>query len=291
MTDLTQHTIAPDHAARATGRWSVAHLVLGLACLWLAGLAVLALTADLLPFHDPLRQDYDSLNASPSLLYPIGTDSLGRDILSRIVHGARISLTIALAAPTLGLLLGVVIGMTAGYFGGRLDATVGILIDAVMAFPNIIFATVVVTFAGASLPVMIAVIAFYTVPRYVRVARATTLAFAGREFVFAAKALGAGELRILVREILPNVLAPIGTITLTLMSFAVIIEGGLSFLGIGIPAPTATWGGMIAEGIPFLSTDPKISLVPAATIFLTVLSLNLIGEHLRSAAEVKAGNI
>ena len=297
MTDLIQSGDAADKRrsrgflALAVRPRSASHAALALACLWLGALSILSVAADLLPFHDPLRQDYDNLNAAPSLTYLLGTDGLGRDILSRIVHGARISLTIALAAPFCGMAFGLLIGMMAGYFGGRVDAVIGILTDTLMAFPNIIFATVVVTFAGATLPVMIVVIAFYTIPRYVRVSRATTMMFARREFVTAAQALGASEWQILLREILPNVLAPVATITLTLMSFAVIIEGGLSFLGIGIPAPAPTWGGMIAEGIPFLSMDPKISLTPAVTIFLTVTSFNLLGDYFRRATDVKASNI
>lgn len=253
-----------------------------LAVIWLLLVVFLACFADVLPIPDPMKQDYSALNAPISLQHFFGTDSLGRDIFSRAIHGARISLVVAIASPLLGLVVGLVLGILGGYFRGWLDMGLGIITDTMIAFPNIVLATVIVAFAGGSLPVMVGVIAVYTVPRYIRVSRANAMLYRNREFVVAARAQGATDLRILVKEILPNLVAPLITLTLTLMSFAILIEGGLSFLGIGIPAPTPTWGRMIADGINDLPVDPKISLIPAAVICITILSLNLIGERLRS---------
>lgn len=266
-------------------------LLFWMACIWLMALTLAALFADVLPLHDPLRQNYTALNASPSARFWLGTDTFGRDIFARAIFGARISLLIALIAPLIGLSVGLIVGMLAGYFGRWVDSVLGLFTDVLMAFPNIVLATVIITFAGGSLPVMVFVIAFYTLPRFIRVARATTILYANREFVTAAQALGASDMRILVREILPNVIIPLATLTLTLMSFAILIEGGLSFLGIGIPPPTPTWGRMIAEGVRDLPVDPKISLIPAAFVFATILSFNVIGDRLRVASEVKASNL
>jgi peptide/nickel transport system permease protein len=292
-------TAPPRGDQRGAARWSSpsllpirgAPLLLWFACIWLGALALLALFATMLPLHDPLRQHYGALNAAPSFTYWLGTDTFGRDIFARAIFGARISMVIALIAPLLGLAVGLAIGMLGGYFGRWIDAVVGLFTDVLMAFPNIVLATVIITFAGGSLPVMICVIAFYTLPRFIRVSRATTIVFAHREFVTAARAQGASDLRILIREILPNVVVPLATLTLTLMSFAILIEGGLSFLGLGIPPPTPTWGQMIAEGVRDLPIDPKISLIPAAFVFLTILSFNIIGERLRGASDVKASNL
>jgi peptide/nickel transport system permease protein len=277
--------------ARALSRIAAVPVLLWFACLWLAMLTFTAMFADLLPLQDPLRQNYTALNATPSLKFWLGTDTFGRDIFARAIFGARISLLIALIAPLLGLAVGLTVGMVGGYFGRWVDAAIGLFTDVLMAFPNIVLAMVIITFAGGSLPVMICVIAFYTLPRFIRVSRATTIMYANREFVTAARALGASDFRILLREVLPNVVVPLATLTLTLMSFAILIEGGLSFLGLGIPPPTPTWGRMIAEGVRDLPVDPKISLIPAGFVFLTILSFNVIGDRLRAASDVKASNL
>lgn len=262
-----------------------------LALAWMVGLGLAALAADILPLQDPLRQNYDALNAGPSWQFLFGTDTFGRDLLARALHGARISLVVALAAPSVGLLIGLTVGMTGGYFGGWVDFAVGIVTDTILAFPNIVLAIAVLFYAGASLPVLVLVIAFYTIPRFVRVARGNTILFAKREFVLAAHAQGASHARILLRELLPNVLVPVLTYTLTVMSFAVILEGSLSFLGLGIPPPTPTWGRMVAEGIQDLSVDPKCSLIPSGFIFLTIFALNLMADRLRALSDVKASNL
>ena len=266
-------------------------LAFWLALAWIVGLSLAAVLLDVLPLHDPLKQNYDALNADPSWRFWLGTDTFGRDLVSRALYGARVSLIVAIAAPSIGLVIGLVVGMSGGYFGGWVDFAVGIVTDTILAFPNIVLAIAVLFYAGASLPVLILVIAFYTIPRFVRVARGNTILFAKREFVLAAHAQGASHARILLRELLPNVLIPVLTYTLTVMSFAVILEGSLSFLGLGIPPPTPTWGRMVAEGIQDLSVDPKCSLVPSAFIFLTIFSLNLMADRLRARTEVKASNL
>lgn len=290
-TDLDEPHLPLHHQLAQCWRTWLSGPLIAVAIGWLVILALLAIFADVLPIHDPLKQNYTALNGDPSFKHPFGNDSLGRDIFARVIHGARVSMVVAVASPLLGLCFGLVLGMLAGYFQGRIDTMLGVFTDTMIAFPNLVLATVVVAFAGGTLPVMVAVIAFYTLPRYIRVARANTLLFRNREFVMAARAQGASDLRILVKEILPNLVAPMATLTLTLMSFAILIEGGLSFLGIGIPGPRPTWGRMISEGINDLPIDPKISLIPAAVICLTILALNLIGDRIQSKTGSKAASI
>jgi len=262
-----------------------------LAGTWFALIVLLALAAPYLPLHDPLKQNYSSLNAGFSKLYWFGTDSYGRDLLSRILSGARVSLSIALTSPFIGLAIGLLLGMTAGFFRGWWDSLVGILVDSILAFPNIVLAMVVMFIAGAKLWVLILVLAFYSIPQFTRIARANTIRFAQQEFVTAARAQGASNLRILIRELLPNVIVPVAAYSLIVMSFTIILEGSLSFLGFGLPPPTPSWGNIIAQGVLELSTDPKIALLPSAFMFLTILSLNLMGDRLRSLSEVRSSAI
>ena len=187
--------------------------------------------------------------------------------------------------------IGLTLGMCAGYFRGKVDSGVSILIDSILAFPNIVLAIAVLFFAGPTIINLVLVIAFYTIPQFTRVARANTLLYAQREFVVAARAQGASHLRILLRELLPNVMVPVAAYSLLVMSFTIVLEGTLSFLGVGIPPPTPTWGRMISEGLDELSENPFISMYPSLFMFLTILSLNLMGDRLRTMTDVKASSL
>lgn len=265
-------------------------VVFWIAFAWIVLLTVGATVVDLLPIKAPNVSDYDAQYGGITANYWLGNDMLGRDIFSRIMHGAVISLQIAFTAPFVGLIIGLSLGMCAGYFRGNVDRIVSIIIDSILAFPNIVAAMTVLFFAGASLPNLIGVIAFYTIPQFTRIARANTLAYAEREFVLAARAQGASHMRIITRELMPNVLIPVAAFSLLVMSFTIVLEGGLSFLGVGLPPPTATWGSMIAEGVEEFLEDPKITFLPAGFMFLTILALNLMGDRLRSLTDVKSGN-
>lgn len=292
-------TINPDHGATMPNarklRWlSKDFLIFGLgfwlAFFWVVAILVLALSTFVFEWPSPLKQNYSAITAGPSGDYLLGTDHLGRDLLSRIIHGARVSFSVAFSSPLIGMTIGLVLGMCAAYFGKWVDTAVGVLIDSILAFPNIVLAIAVLFFAGANLPNMIAVIAFYTIPQFTRIARANTLLYVNREFVTAARALGAGHLRILLRELLPNVLIPVAAYSLLIMSYTIVLEGTLSFLGAGLPPPTPTWGRMIAEGIDELADHPQIAFLPSAFMFLTILSLNMMGDRLRKLTDIKSGN-
>ena len=272
--------------------WARVGLVFWLALGWLVLICLSAVFADVLPIEDPLSVNLDRQFAPLfSEGYILGTDAVGRDMLSRVIYGARISLQLAFTAPFLSLLAGLVLGLSAGYFRGRVDSAVSIFTDSILAFPNIVGVMVVLFFFGATLPVMILALAFFGIPAETRVARANTILFAEREFVLAAQAQGASNLRIMVRELLPNVIVPMLSLVLFGMSIVIIIEGSLAFLGVGFPPPTPSWGKMIADGFEDIGRAPQVTLVPAAVMFLTILSLNMIGDSLRALSDVKASSV
>lgn len=256
---------------------------------WIAIVVALAVTANLLPLPGPIETDFTALSTWPDRTHWFGTDQLGRDILSRAIFGARISLTVGLLAPALGLGIGMVLGMAAGYFRGRVEVVIVAAMDAVMAFPGILVVLAVTAYVGASVPLLIILLGVLTVPMFMRVARASTLVFAQHDFVLAARAMGATHWRVLSLEILPNVVIPMLIYALLVVSRIIVVEGVLSFLGLSLPAPWPTWGNMIADGQVDLATLPYIPFIPAALMFLTVLSINLIGERLRARTDVRGG--
>ncbi len=266
-------------------------MIFWLATSWILLILAATISTNFLPFIDPLEQDYAAVNERWGAQYWVGTDHLGRDMFSRLIHGAGISFRVAFTSPFIGMAIGLTLGMCAGYFRGKVDSGVSILIDSILAFPNIVLAIAVLFFAGPTIINLVLVIAFYTIPQFTRVARANTLLYAQREFVIAARAQGASHLRILLRELLPNVMVPVAAYSLLVMSFTIVLEGTLSFLGVGIPPPTPTWGRMISEGLDELSENPFISMYPSLFMFLTILSLNLMGDRLRTMTDVKASSL
>jgi peptide/nickel transport system permease protein len=260
-------------------------LAFWLCVVWLVVLVTAAIGAGWLPLLDPLETDFLHRRLTPNGDFWLGTDQLGRDTLSRIIFGSRVSLSIALAASLLSAFFGVIFGLPAGYFRGRLEAGVVGAADIVLAFPGIILALLVAAYAGASLTNLVLVLGFLGIPAYTRIARATTLNFAQRDFVTAARAIGASHLRIMLRELLPNLVPPILAIVMLGMSRIIVIEGTLSFLGLSLPPPAPTWGNMIAGGVSELAFHPAISFVPAGVMFITILALNVIGDTLRLASD------
>lgn len=219
--------------------------------------------------------------------YFLGTDQQGRDVLSRIIWGSRISLIVGIAAVFVSGIIGVSLGLIAGYFGGIVDTIISRIIDSALAIPFILLALSMVAILGPSLQNVILAIAVRTWIVYARVIRGTVLSVKENEFVLGARAVGAGTNRIMFRHILPNVLSPaivIGTLYLGRM---IIIESALSFLGVGVPPPTPTWGGMLAHGREFLETAWWIALFPGIILMITVLSVNLLGDWLRDALDPK----
>ena len=264
-------------------------IIFWLALGWIALIFILAVTADLLPLADPAKMSLLARRAPPSAAHLLGTDTLGRDILARVIYGARTTLAVGILAPLLGTLVGGTIGLLAGYFRGAFETAAIGATDVLLAFPPLVLALAIVAYLGQSTVNVIIVLAILTVPAVTRIARAATLAVREREFVTAARALGASHARIVLREILPNVVLPLTAYFLVLVAIIIVAEAILSFLGLGVPPPTPSWGSMIAEGRESLDLAPHIAFIPAAAMFLTVLAFNLVGDILRAAADPRRG--
>jgi peptide/nickel transport system permease protein len=258
---------------------------------WLTLVTFLALLAGLLPLADPNVQDLANQGALPGGGHVLGTDSLGRDMLSRLVWGGRVSLTVGYTSTVLGLVIGTGLGLAAGYLRGRVEAVIVATMDALLAFPGLVLILAVTTFVGHGVVIIVGLIGFLGIPGFARVARANTLAVSQREFILAARAMGATELRILVREILPNIIAPTLTFGLLGVAVAMILEGALAFLGLSLPPPAASWGAMIAEGRSNLDTTPLVSMLPAVVFFLTIFALNMAADRLRRVTELRESRI
>jgi peptide/nickel transport system permease protein len=249
------------------------------AVVWMGLLAGAAILAPWLPMPDPANDaDYSALSASPSLAHWLGTDDVGRDLLSRVIWGARISLTVGLGATALGLLIGGALGLSAGYFRGYYEQAVLWVLDVILSFPPLVAALAISAVLGPSLLNVTLAIAFIKIPAFARVTRAATLGYANREFVLAAHSLGASHRDVLLRELLPNVQLAVVTFGLTSVAIAIATEGGLAFLGLSVPPPAASWGALIAQGRPVLAEAPHVALIPAVVMFITVLMLNVIGD-------------
>jgi peptide/nickel transport system permease protein len=266
---------------------------------WLLLVSLCAVTAGWLPMAAPDAMDWDHQSVSPGTVvglpqgtggtaseargrvYWFGTDTMGRDMLSRIITGARVSLAVGLTAPLIGLTLGGLLGMVAGYFRGWAETIIVGMMDVILAFPGLVLLLAVGFYFGTDLWTLIPSLGFLAIPGFCRVSRAATLKLADREFVIAAKMIGDNNSAILAREILPIVAIPLCVYGLIIMALMIVVEGVLSFLGLSVPPPTPSWGGMIAEGREVLSEAPHVCLIPAAVLFLTVLSLNILGDTLR----------
>jgi peptide/nickel transport system permease protein len=259
------------------------------AVVWIGVAFVAALLASVLPIQSPTDMDMLGRRALPSAAHWLGTDGLGRDELARLVYGARISLTVGFFAPMIGILLGGGLGMLAGYFRGRFEALAVGSMDVLLAFPPLVLALAVTAYVGQSVFNLTCVLGVLGIPAFMRVARAATLTLSEREFVVAARALGASHARILLRELLPNVLLPLLAFFLLGVAVTILVEGALSFLGLGVPPPASSWGSMIGEGRESLEIAPRLSFIPAATMFLTVLSFNLVGDTLRALTDPRQG--
>jgi peptide/nickel transport system permease protein len=259
------------------------------ALVWVALLFGAALAARWLSLADPTEMDLLEQRLPSSAAHWLGTDAYGRDILSRLVYGARISLTVGLIAPLIGVFAGGTLGMLAGYFRGRFETFVVGGVDVLLAFPPLILALAVTAYLGQSLLNLTLILGFLGIPAFTRVARAATLALAQREFVIAARALGATHMRILLRELLPNVALPLLAFFLVGVAVTVVVEGALSFLGLGVPPPMPSWGSMIDEGRESLESAPWLAFIPAGAMFLTVLAFNFIGDTLRAIADPRRG--
>ncbi len=256
---------------------------------WMVLVFAVAIFADLLPLPSPTDMDMLERRGPISAEHWLGTDGLGRDELSRLIYGARISLIVGLCAPMIGVTIGGALGMLAGYFRGRFESFVVGSMDVLLAFPPLILALAVTAYLGQSIFNLTCILGVLGIPAFMRVARAATLSLARREFVIAAQALGATHTRILLRELLPNVLLPLLAFFLLGVAVTIVVEGSLSFLGLGVPPPISSWGSMIGEGRESLEVAPQLAFIPAIAMFLTVLAFNLIGDTIRALTDPRQG--
>lgn len=244
-------------------------------------IVVVALLAPLLAPQDPNLPNPDRLYQPPSLAHPLGTDEIGRDILSRMIFGARISLAVGMAAMLLAGAIGISLGAISGYFGGRLDAVIMRLSDTFQAIPSLVLAIGILAVLGAGLSRVVLAIALTTWVAYARVVRSSYLALKEQQFVEAALAVGVRPAAVIIRHILPNAIGPILVILTLNVAGAILTEASLGYLGLGVSAPTATWGSMLVQGQKLIRVAPHVAIFPGLAILLTALAFNLLGEGLR----------
>jgi len=256
----------------------------------IAAMTLVAALAPALAPYDPLAPDYGAMIARPDAAHWLGTDAFGRDVLSRIIWGSRTALTIGLACALVGATLGAVVGITAAYFGGLVDLLVERVMDVLLSFPLIILALAVVSVLGNGVGNVILAITVPMVPRCSRVIRSSGLAIRRAPYVDAARAAGYRHTRIILRHMLPNVMAPYLIMVTAFMGQAILLEASLSFLGLGVAEPTPAWGLMLkGAAIDFAETAPWLALFPGLAISLAVLAFNLFGDSLRDALDPKLG--
>lgn len=243
--------------------------------------ALAAIAAPLLAPHPPLSQSLEERLGPPGVRYPLGSDQLGRDILSRLLFGARLSLIVGLVVVILAGVVGTIVGVVAGFIGGRADHALMRVTDIFFAFPSLILAMAIAAALGPSLPNAMIAIAMVTWPVYARLSRAQTLVLIRQEFLEAARAMGAGDVRIILRHVVPNALAPLIVQASFNMGEAILIAAGLSFIGFGAQPPTPEWGVMVSEGRDYITTQWWVPTVPGLAILMAVTGFNLLGDGIR----------
>ncbi len=282
---------AASRARRSPGFWSDAfRRILKSRAAMSGGLVVtlfilLAALAPVIAPYEPLRGQLGERLLGPSAGHWLGTDELGRDVLSRVLHGARISLQIQVAAVGLALVLGTVLGVVAGYTGRWPDMLIMRVVDIMMAFPGIFLALAIIAALGTGLGNVIIASAIFLVPQFARVVRGSVLTLKEKEFVEAARALGERDVAIVARYLLPNSLAPIIVQTSLRMATVLLTASGLSFLGLGVQPPSPEWGAMLSNARAYMITAPHVATVPGLAIMLVVLGFNLLGDGLRDALD------
>lgn len=251
----------------------------GLYFVWFV-VAVAALAPIIAPF-DPTANAVGPNLAPPSMAHLFGTDPFGRDILSRVIFGARVSVMVGFIAVAEALVAGVIIGLIAGYVGGWIDAVLMRIMDAILAFPVLVLAIVLVSILGVGIVNVMLAVGLRYIPTFARVTRGEVLSVKEQDFVRSSKLVGSSRPRILVGEILPNIVSPIIVTSTVLVAYAILAEAGLSFLGLGVQPPTASWGMMLSRGQTYIRIAPWLALFPGIALVMTVLSINLLGDGLR----------
>ncbi len=278
----------PAPTGRPRRRWN---LPLWTGVVWIAGLVLVALLADGLPiagYDEVVGAPMQSPRLTGELL---GTDAIGRSVLSRIVYGARASMAVGLTAAAVGLVIGGFLGLLAGYFRGPIEAAIDTLAEVVQAFPPLLFLIALAAALRPSLTSLTLSLAVMIIPSFARMTKGSVVAQGSREFVLAARAMGASHWRIMFREILPNALMSIVAFSVVVMALLIVIEGSLSFLGFGMPMPYPSWGGMVAESDDRIATHPSLVFIPVFFLFMTVYALNAVGDHLRRRFDVEQSQL
>jgi peptide/nickel transport system permease protein len=255
-------------------------------CIILGLLIFTALLAPTLVPHDPNAQEFDLL-APPSLQHPLGTDEFGRDLLSRLMAGTRVSLVVGFTAVSLAMLVSVPLGLISGYYGGWVDMLIQRFIDVLWAFPNLIIAVWLMAILGAGLLNVIIAVSLAYVDDFARIARSEVLALREEDYIVAARATGSSDFRIILRHLLPNSLAPIIVVATVSVSYAILAESTLSFLGLGVKITTPTWGLILSGARGFFTMAWWLAIFPGLAIMVTVLSINFLGDGLRDVLDVK----
>ena len=246
---------------------------------------VLTIAAPLYAPYDPTFPNTDDALSPPSLQYLFGTDNIGRDILTRVIYGARVSLQVGIFAVLIAAVVGILGGVAAGYYGSWVDSVIMRIVDAILAFPGLLFAIFLVGVLGPSIRNAMLAISVTFVPGFARLTRANTLAIRETEYVMSAQAVGSTDWRIMIRAVIPNLMSTVIVQLSLAMSVAILVEAGLSFLGLGVQPPTPAWGSMLGEGREYISRAWWITTSPGLAIFVTVIAFNFIGDGLREALD------
>ncbi len=244
-----------------------------------------ALAAPYISPFDPTEADFQNTLVKPSLSHPFGTDNFGRDVLSRIIYGARTSLLIGVFSVLIGAAGGIFLGLVGGYFGGLLDNIIMRVVDVMLTFPRILLAILLIAIIGAGMTNIMLAVGIFSIPTYARLVRSSVLTLKESEYVEAARAVGNGHRRILLRHIFPGTIGPIVVQSTFLIATSIRVASGLSFLGIGVPPPTPEWGAMLADARSYISLAPHLITIPGLTLMVVILAFNLLGDGLRDALD------
>jgi len=255
------------------------------ALVYLAFLSILAIAPGLFEPYSYTEFELSARGDGPTWEHPMGFDMVGRDLLSRLIRGTRVAFLVGMSATAIALTIGVTVGATAGYFGGMVDSILSRIVDSIMAFPLIVLLITLAAVVGPGVRTTVFVIGLTVWAQYARVVRAEVLSVRERDFVTSARSAGASDPRIIFRHILPNVLGPVIVLASLAVGGIIILEAALSFLGLGVQPPTPSWGGMLADARPFITTYPHMPIFPGVMIFLTVIAFNLLGDGLRDALD------
>ena len=240
--------------------------------------------------YDPLEQNLANNYRAPSKEHPLGTDDLGRDTLSRLIYGSRISLGISLSSVSLGVLIGAILGLLAAYYGGWVDSVIMRFMDFMLALPGILLAIAIVAVLGKGIVNTILAVAIFAVPTFARLIRGSALGIQELDYVEATRALGASDRRIIFKHIVPNVLTPVVVQATLSLGTAILISSGLSFLGLGVQPPNPEWGAMLSKGRELIRTTPVVAIAPGVSITLVVLCFSMVGDGLRDALDPRLRN-